>query len=166
MNIYPEIFSIIRYKSEQEFFDNFSIKDLNIICTGGQNLLHESITAKNKKSISEYLIKEKINVNKQDDSGMTPLHYCSIYKDFSVAELILKHGGDLSISDNYGNQPLWTATFNCKGRYYDMVKLFIAYGADAYHVNNAGRSPLDFAKIRRDQLLIDILMKTNLNSSK
>jgi ankyrin repeat protein len=58
----------------------------------------------------------------------------------------LKQKGQLNISDNYGNQPLWTAVFNVKGKddRLPLVELFLMYNADKNHKNKAGKSPLDF----------------------
>ncbi|WP_408007767.1 hypothetical protein [Rossellomorea aquimaris] len=65
--------------------------------------------------------------------------------------------GDINQRDKYGNSPLWTAVFNCKGRYYDMVKLLLQYNPYSVTKNKAGRSPLDFAKQVGNEKLISWL---------
>ena len=54
---------------------------------------------------------------------------------------------------------MWTAVFNCKGRNYEMVELFMMFNPDIMTKNNAGRSPLDFSMQVGDEKLIDILLK-------
>lgn len=76
-----------------------------------------------------------------------------------IAREILKRGGDINIRDKYGNNALWTAVFNCKGRYYHMIELFMQYNTDTTTKNNADRSPLDFAKQIGDTKLIGMLEK-------
>ena len=52
---------------------------------------------------------------------------------------------------------MWTAVFNCKGKYYDIVELFMKYNPDIHTKNNAGRSPLDFAIQVGNEKLIKML---------
>ena len=105
------------------------------------------------------LIDSGINLNLQNNEGITSLHCAAIYNNFSLADLLLRHGADLSIEDKYGNQPLWTATFNDKGRNErrEMIKLFLKYGADVNHKNNVGKSPKDIVQIAGYKNLEDII---------
>jgi len=98
--------------------------------------------------LSVYLINVGIDVNIQDNVGATALHYTAQYGQFAVAKLILEKGGSLNISDRYGNEPLWVAVFNDKGRdsRYEMVELFVKYGADVNRKNKAAKSPKEFAQ--------------------
>lgn len=92
-----------------------------------------------------------------NEVGQTALHGICNYPSIEVAKDILEHGGNINIRDKYGNNALWTAVFNCKGRYYDMVELFMKYNPDVKTKNNAGRSPLDFAIQVGDDKLIKLL---------
>lgn len=134
---------------------NESIPNLNIRNEFGQNLLHEAIAHKNHTAAVD-LIKNKINVNQQDNNGLTPLHYCAEYNDVLIAKIILENKGDLSIENAYGNTPLWTAVFNSDGRY-DLVQLFMNYGANSRKKNKNNKSPLDFALQIGDNNLIKLL---------
>jgi uncharacterized protein len=98
----------------------------------GRSLLHE--TCVNNSIIeAKDLIAKGIDVNLKDEfKGASALHYCAVYNYFEIAKLILENGGDINISDRYGNQPLWTATFEVKGNpdRLPLVELFLKYGAD------------------------------------
>ena len=116
----------------------------------------------NATDAAELLIEKGIDVNLKDKiSGATALHYCAVYNFFEIANMILKNKGKLNIADNYGNQPLWTAIFNVKGKdeRLPLVELYLMYGANKNHKNNAGKSPLDFANQVKYQSLLELLDK-------
>ena len=114
------------------------------------------------------LIDLGVNVNHQNDKGATALHDCAASACIDIAKYILKHGGEasLSLSDQYGNQPLWTATYNAtlqgaSESENSLMRLFCEHGADVHHQNHARKSPMDLAIEVNDQGLIDILNENN-----
>ncbi|HVU55802.1 MAG TPA: ankyrin repeat domain-containing protein [Puia sp.] len=112
-----------------------------------RNALHAACIS-NAKEASLELISAGIDVNSRDGyTGATPLHYCAVYNRYEIAKIIIEHGGRLDILDNYGNEPLWTAVFNVKGKEekLPLVSLFLNNGANKNHKNHAGKSPYDFA---------------------
>jgi uncharacterized protein len=116
----------------------------------------------NAINAAEVLIKNGIDVNARDKiTGAVSLHYCAVYNYFELANLILKTGGKLNIADDYGNEPLWTAVFNVKGKIerLPIVELYLKHGADKNHKNNAGKSPLDFANQVKFAPLLEVLQK-------
>ena len=136
----------------------FRIEDINKKSEYGSSLLHYSIEG-NKFDISLFLIENGIDLNLIDSEGNTALHYICNTQNIEIAKLILEKGADLEIRNKYGNNAMWTAVFNCKGRYYEMVELFMQYNPDIITKNKAGRSPLDFAKQTNNEKLIKILIK-------
>ena len=152
-----DLFQSIRIGDIDRFMMHINSDNLNSVNEYKQSLLHESISSKNI-IVSDYLIKNRIDLNAADYNGQTALHYCAAHNTLDIAENVLNNGGLLNISDKYGNQPLWTAVFNAKSKNsYDMVKLFLRYTTDINHKNNNGRSPLDFAHQINDEELIKIL---------
>lgn len=126
-----------------------------------KSALHTACVS-NAINAAKALIEGGINVNLQDKiTGATPLHYCAVYNYFDMANLILENRGKLSVADNFGNEPLWTAVFNVKGvvEKLPIVELLLQNGADKNHKNNAGRSPLDFANQVKFAPLLEVLNK-------
>lgn len=152
---YNEIFSIIRVGTYEQYEKNIVVVDIDCCNEYKQNLLQEAIAA-SKNDIAKDLINR--DIDNQDSNGQTPLHYCAQYLNIEIARLLLSKSADINIEDAYGNNPLWTAVFNARGDY-RMVELFIEYNANIYHLNKAGRSPLDFAKQIDDTKLVQILSK-------
>ncbi|MBL1222391.1 ankyrin repeat domain-containing protein [Chryseobacterium sp. L7] len=93
--------------------------------------------------------------NLQNIEGRTALHllpekqpiaWTSVDHKVKIAELLLQNGADLTITDQFGGQPLWYAVFYVKKTEdIDLVKTYLKYGADPNY-NNNGQSALDFAK--------------------
>jgi uncharacterized protein len=131
------------------------IQNINTLNDEENNLLQVALTYE-RIEIAFELIKRGINVNNQNNSGQTALHYSAEPNKLEIAKVIMDHGGDLSIEDKYGNTPLWTATFEARGKY-DVVSLFIQRNANPYHKNKNNKSPLDFAKQINDYDLVKVL---------
>lgn len=151
-----EIFSIVRNGLYDQYLKLITNIDINSQNEYGQNLLQEAIEA-NKDKIAIDLVNKRIDINHQDDKGFSSLHYCAQFSNINIAELLLKNNANINIVDSYGNNPLWTAVFNtCED--YQMVRLFMKYGADAHHKNKANRSPIDFAQQIEDVDMVKILL--------
>jgi ankyrin repeat protein len=133
--------------------------DLSQINKLGYSALHSSCN-KGFNELSIVLINSGIGLDIQDHIGATALHYTAQNNQLDVAKLILEKGGSLSIEDRYGNEPLWVAVFNDKGRNSrrEIVELFVNYGANINHKNRAGRSPKEFASYANYENLSDLLV--------
>lgn len=152
-----KIFDIVRFNDLDEYLSSINESNINLLNTDRQNLLQEAI-ANDADKIALDLIEKGIELNTQDNNGQTALHYVALYKNSVLAVSILDNGGNIDVLDKYGNSPLWTATFNARGNY-EIVKIFLTYGAKPLAKNNSGRSPLDFARQIGDKTLIDLLTK-------
>ena len=143
-------------KKVQELINNGI--DINKKDKFGYSAIH-TVMVKNLPDMAKTLIYGGIDLNLQNNEGVTGLHCAAIYNNLRLAELLLLHGADLSIKDKFGNQPLWTATFNDKGRNErrELIKLFLKYGADINHKNNVDKSPKDIVRIAGYKNLEDII---------
>ena len=94
----------------------------------------------NKLDFVLWLIEEGADINHQDRTGYTPLHFCAQEKLENLAVLLLEKGANANVIDIYRNTPLWTAVFNAKGNL-GIVKQLLKYKADPDIVNKAGRTP-------------------------
>jgi ankyrin repeat protein len=155
-----DIYTLAKFGDLETFKKALRIEDINKKNESGSGLLHYSISG-GKSDIAMFLIENGIDVNQTNENGQTAVHYICNYPNIEVAKKILDCGGDINKKDKYGNNALWTAVFNCKGRYYDMVELFMEYNPDTITKNNAGRSPLDFAIQVGNDKLIGLLNKNS-----
>ena len=122
--------------------------DINVKDEYGYSALH--ITSyRNLVELAILLINMNIDLNIKDKNGQTALHYFALNNQLELAKFALEKGAYISSEDIYGNQPLWTAVFNDKGRddRIEIIKMYINYGADKRHKNKSGKSPEDIASI-------------------
>ena len=151
--IYNEDFELAKQKIKSA--------DLSEVDMEGDTALHMGLLKKNKEIVS-LLLQNNCNVNARNKNGKVPLHFAAELNLTEIAKLLLEMNADLAISDNFGNQPLWTAVFNAadgETKKLPIVELFLEYGADKNHKNNAGRSPLDFGNQVKFTPLLELLNK-------
>ncbi|MFJ7729308.1 ankyrin repeat domain-containing protein [Neobacillus sp. NPDC097160] len=152
-----DIFVLARFGDFEKFKNHFNLDDIHKK-EYGHSLLHQSIAGR-QFEISLFLIDNGIDINMTDEDGFTSLHYIAIYPNLTVAKEILNRGGDINIRNKYGNSALMTAIVECKGRYYDLVELFLQYNPDTTLKNNTGLTPIELAKKRGYEKLINMLEK-------
>lgn len=127
--------------------------DINEVSETGYTALHHSIAEKSIEVLI-FLLNQNANVTIGDDRGETALHY-AVYDDmYDVVEMMLqKDKSIINLTDDYGNEPLWTAVLKPKINY-SMIKLLLEYGGDINHKNSSGVTPLDMAHRKNDQTLL------------
>ena len=108
-----EIFSIIRNGLTEHYHLSISSTPINCDNELGQNLLQEAI-AYYRNSIAVDLVNRGININHQDNRGLTPLHYCVQHNNLTIAELLLAKGG--KYSGLLRQQPVMVCCFLCGWR--------------------------------------------------
>jgi ankyrin repeat protein len=151
-----DIFTIAQYGNYDGFIKKFVIEEINKKSKYGSSLLHYAIAGRNF-DIALFLLEHGIDVNMTGTDGQPALHYLGVYPDLNVIKTILSKEVNINIRDKYGNNALWVAVFNCKGRVYEVVELLMQFKPDVLTKNNAGRSPLDFAKQIGDEKLVKII---------
>jgi len=125
-------------------------------------LLQHTIIGRNF-DIAKEILYAGVNVNAQNLSGWTALHYITERQNIEVAKILLEMGGDINIKEfEYGNTPFMMAVFNCKRTNYELVELFSKNSPDISISNNSGISPLQFANNIGDEKLIKCLESSNL----
>lgn len=112
-----------------------------------------------RKSAVEYLIKQKVDVNKKEKAGFTALHAavmslnsyekCKRWertKDWEeddgvqILRMLLENGADVNAQDAWGNTPIMRATHLLPE---DIFRILLEYGADVSIKNYYGVSARD-----------------------
>ena len=88
---------------------------------GGENALHLAANCPKSNSLS-YVLRHVRNVNDKGRAGNTPLHRAVAINSSPNISILLKHGADPSITDEYGFTPF---AFACEGRYLGPMKLLL-----------------------------------------
>jgi ankyrin repeat protein len=117
-------------------------------------LMHAVIAG--KMDIFAWLLANGADIDHQDRNGWSALCFAVSGKRADFATDLLKRGASVHLQDVYGNAPLWSATFDARGKY-DLVKLLLAHGANPNQKNKSNRSPLDMAHVFADNELIAVL---------
>ena len=103
-------------------------------------------TVDGKLEFAKVLLDAGTDVNARDYIGYSALHYAAQNYLPEMATLLIAHGADVDAEDQYGNTPLWRATFDSKGRG-ELITILLKAGADRNHLNKKGKTPLDLAKL-------------------
>lgn len=143
-----DIFWLVHENKINRLNDILNKNIINVRNVIKQSLLHEAVVTQNL-DIAKILISKKINVNNQDYNGQTALHYMPLYKNIEIAKLILENGGDVNQQDSWGNTPLWAAIIYSKG-HYDLVNLYLEYGAKINIINHSNKTCYDLVAILND----------------
>lgn len=95
----------------------------------------------NRPQLCKYLIEYGCEVNAQDLSGATAMHY-GISTDLGVLNALIEHGeADVNLADKDGDTPLQAATF----RIFDAAEFLIMNEADVNAENKKKLTPLHYA---------------------
>ena len=82
----------------------------------GYTPLHEAV-ASGKSDVLDFVLNKTNNahVNCRANSGYTPLHLAASSGHGECVRTLLRHGADISITDEYGKTPKQTAELSSKG---------------------------------------------------
>ena len=113
-------------------------------------------------SSPEFLAKVKAmkNINKKFQKGMNLLHFACEYNAISLAKQLIDLKINIEEKNIYGNTPLWTAVFNARENY-NLIDLLLLHKANPNSINDAKKTPLDFAVTIGDQILIKKLKNSS-----
>ncbi len=139
-------------KMLQELIDKYGI---NAYDEYKRTILINSV-AKGNLEIVNFAIENGADIDFQDQSGYSSLHFCALNKHPEITDLLIEKGANVNIRDEHGNSPIWTAIFNAKGDFRIVNKLYNA-GADIETKNKHGKSPRDFGETVYQDKFIELL---------
>ncbi|MBM9592483.1 ankyrin repeat domain-containing protein [Leptospira sp. 201903075] len=108
-SLLQESFVRARYKSCMRLLERGA--DPNQLDANGETAIFKlcqdsTLRLQEKTALMDELIRRGARVNLQSVNGMTPLHWCSVFGEPSMAKRLIHAGIDIHISDNTGSTAL------------------------------------------------------------
>lgn len=148
--------------------------DVRVTGNHGYTPLHLA-SARGHPAIVEALLTAGAGVNAKSDSGWTPLHWASDKGHVAVVEALLAGGADVDAKSNGGGTPLHEASARCwdhavvvelllaggcasRNGHVAVVEPLLAWGADIYAKDRAGKTPRDIAARFGRAAVVEVLL--------
>lgn len=90
----------------QEFplFEQCDVEDANSLAIDGESILHKAVMMKDVNGIKT-LLNHSANPNHVGNMGDTPLHQAAFYNNLEIAEILIKSGAAVDITNEFGETP-------------------------------------------------------------
>ena len=106
--------------------------------------------------ILDLILKFNPNPNGVDTCSMTPLYYAVEKRNYAVAKMIIKAGGDVNWTDKFDSSIFYCAVYSSDVK---MLEILRKNKADLWSVNGIGRSPLIKAAYLGKYWVVEWLVK-------
>lgn len=124
--------------------------------------LIDSIDQNNTAKVKE-LLQGKVEINKPDSYGFTPLIWAASNGNIEIIELLLSHGADPNFRNKDGGSALWYSVTNER---LEALNVLLSKGADPNIKFMDLQTPLEYCKERnwgKFPEIAKILMKNEAN---
>jgi uncharacterized protein len=111
----------------------------------GRSLLHYAAMADDVEAV-ERLVAAGEDVDLGDHQGFTPMHFAAQQGALDAVRVLVRHGARVDEVNRFGNTPLFVAVFTSSGDG-QMIALLREHGADPFHANAAGQTPIGLARL-------------------
>jgi uncharacterized protein len=121
------------------------------------SIIAQTAATADVETVQQMLEQTPALVHSYSSDGWTYLHRAAQLGRKDVAELLLRYEADVNAPAHNGlaNTPILCAVM---GQHSDLVRLFLAHGADVNVPNSAGSTPLHKAAIRGDCAMVQLLL--------
>lgn len=136
--------------------------DLELSCKKGITPFIISILSENFKT-AEVLLEREVDINHQNQFGLSALHYTCMNNLCKSAEFLIKWKANINIENNDGHTPLFFAVNN---EHLDIVHLLIKHKANINSVDKHGSTVLHLAVHNSNASLIELLVKNGAKTKK
>jgi len=123
-----------------------------------QNTLHDAVRS-GDIDLVEYLVKQGIELNEQDDYGYTPLHLAVRLHDLNITKYLLDVGANPNTHDTYKDTPLLDATRNDDTK---IAKLLICNNSDRNVEDTNSISTLQYSAKNKNKEIANLLRADDL----
>ena len=114
------------------------------------------------ESLESYLNSPEVDLTVKDSIGETPLHVAVENNNYQIVQLLLEHGADVNILDDYNDTPLHLAS--AKDLNISIVQLLLEHGADVeIRENRNGDTPLHLASYNGNYQIVQLLLEHGAN---
>jgi ankyrin repeat protein len=135
----------------------FDIPDLEKFWRGSgppPNVLHQACSAGSTSAVSR-LLAEEVNVDEQDDMGVTPMYYGAVSGNVSVVRMLLARQADVNVQGGHYGNALQAAS---AGGHELIVRLLLDKGADVNAQGGHYGSALQAASNRGHEPIVWLLL--------
>ena len=127
----------------------------------GQTCMHLATEGNHALFVSQAL-NFGVSQRKHDTRGELPIHYASTLGLLDIAEILLKHDGDIvNEKSNTGSTPLHLATQN---QHLQMCILLLERNADLFACNKARQTPAYYAASSKNGDILDYFLTVGLDA--
>ena len=125
-------------------------------CSEDHTTLLMAAVGRDSLQTVQMLLDRGANPLARDDDGMRPIHYLTgnDTDELKIADLLLKSGEEVNVTDNRGNTPLMTISGS---KNIPTVRYLIAHGANVNQRNEGGNTALTLAESEDEKETIRLL---------
>jgi ankyrin repeat protein len=116
-----------------------------------------------RSEVIKELLRYHADANAKNADGMTPLMWAANRGDVSSITALLDAGANPAAKSDDGKTTVWDRAIFSQGRGIDVVRLLIDRRADINLPNGDGRTPLNFAILKRDIAIVRTLLANGAN---
>ncbi len=153
------IFARIMAHDIENYYHLMRLVPVNAKDDNGVSLLRLAI-AYGSEPIAVDLVDRGIEIDQPDENGRTEIQNAFAKGFWETGRRLVSRGASLTHRDHFGNNALWYAAMHPRPDY-ELIKLLVDHGSDVGTKNIAGRSPMDGAKERSRDKLIEIFMSAS-----